>query len=263
MTYMENGVENASVPNDGLPRGQGIPAPLRPPMMVPSGSFQPPAPQVNYFPTPVPFNASSSAAQGNIVGSSNIAGAHPGCCGNCAASRRAVAPVNPPKYFPVPPVNNNINLPPMPSNYHFGVSNGPMQPSAVSISHPNQGMMGACPVIRNFGNEARGYSAESADPMRFPPIQQSAPSAPGALNSMLPAYAGFDVNQSGSFGRYPPPIHPGAGANGVPQFPHRVGQEFPKPPPSNVSYGSHSMVPPMPFNAPIQGIVPPGPSRAP
>jgi len=262
MTYVENGVENASVPVDGLPRGQGLPVPMRAPIMAPSGSFQPPAQQVNYFPPPAPFNANLSA-QGSIVGSSNIGGAQPGCCGNCAASRPAVAPVNPPKYIPVPPVNNNVNVPPMPSNYHFGFSNGPMQPSAVGISHPNQGMMGSCPVIRNFRNEARGYSAESVDPMRFPPIQRSAPSAPAALNSMLPAYAGFDVNQSGPFGRYPPPLHPGTGANGLPQFPLRVGQDFPKPPPPNVSYGSHSMVPPMPFNAPFQGFAPPVPSRAP
>jgi len=260
---MENGLENASVPVDGLARGQGLPMPIRPPNMVPSTSFQPPAPQFNYFPAPVPFNASSSA-QANVVGSSNIApGAHPGCCGNCGASRPAVAPVNPPKYIPVPPVNNNPNVPPVPSNYHFGVSNGPMQPSAVGISYPNQGMMAsACPVIRNYGNEARGHSAEWVDPMRFPPIQRSAPNAPAALNSMFPAYAGFDGNQSGPFGRYPP-LHPGNGANGVPQFPPRVGQDFSKPPPSNVSYGPHSMVPPMPFNAPFQGSVPPAPSRGP
>ena len=261
MTYVENGVENASVPVDGLLRGQGLPVPMRAPIMAPSGSFQPPAPQVNYFPPPAPFNGNLST-QGNFVGSSNIAGAQPGCCGNCAASGPAVAPVNPPKYIPAPPVNN-INVPPMPSNYHFGINNGPMQPSAVGISHPNQGMMGSCPVIRNFRNEARGYSAEPVDPMRFPPIQRSAPGAPTFLNSMLPAYSGFDVNQSGPFGQYPPPLHPSAGANGVPQFPIRVGQDLPKPPPANVSYGSHSMVPPMPFNVPFQGVVPPAPSRAP
>lgn len=264
MGYIENGMENPNIVAEGVGRGQGQHIPMRAPAMAPSVSSQAPFQQFNNFPASVPFNANHSA-QVNNLGFSNIGGGPSRCCGNCGASGPAVAPVNPPRHVPVPPVNSNINVPPMPPSNNFGVSGGSIQPSVVSISHPNQGMMGACPVARNFRNDALAYPGEPIEPMRFPfpPIHQLAPSGPGSLNSMLPAFPGSDVNPGGHFGRYPPPRHPVAAANNVPQLPYRVGQEFPNPPPPNVSYGPHSMVPPMPFNAPLLGAAPPMPSRAP
>ena len=252
-------MENVGVPADGFAAGTGFPVLMQAPAMAPSGSFQPPAPQVSYFPPPVPFNANTSA-QAGVVNSTNAGLAQP-CCGNCPRCHPANAPINPPKYFPFPPVNNSVNVPPGSSSFHFGLSKGPAQLPAIGMSNPNPGMTTACPA-RNFPIEPRGYPTEPPNPMRFPPLQRSAP-APPAFNSALPAYTGFDIHHAGLLGRYPPPLHPVPGATIIPQFPHRTVQDFPKAPTSNGSYGSQSMVPPMPFNAPFQGVMPPFPSAAP